>query len=162
MSNKFFKKGFSLIEVMIAVFVITVGIIGIYALVPRIVSIVFNNRDRFIASQLAREGVELVRNMRDNNALALRVWNQDLDGCFVSPGCKIDFDDLALGIFNASEVLQINVAGFYNYGVGNDTKFKRRIFITELEPDKRLNVSVEILWDTTGSYMLNTRLYNWR
>ena len=148
---RFYKqqKGFSLIEVMIAVFVITVGIVGIYALVPRIVGIVFDNKDKFVASQLAREGFELVRNIRDNNALAMGVWDQGLDDCSIAPGCKIDFDHLVLTSFNTNEVLQINPAGFYNYGTGDDSKFKRRIFITEIELDKRLDVTVEILWDTS-------------
>ncbi len=161
--KKFRKSaGFSLIEVMIAIFVIAVGIIGIYALVPRIVSTVFNNRDRFISSQLAREGFELVRNIRDNNVLAMDPWDTDLDGCSVDPYCKIDFDDSDLTSFDINEVLQINASGFYNYESGTDTKFKRRIIITETELDKRLDVSVEILWHTDKSYLLTGRLYNWR
>ena len=47
------NKGFSLIEVMVAVLVTTIGVVGIYALVPHVIKSTAFNYDRFIAIQLA-------------------------------------------------------------------------------------------------------------
>ena len=41
------QRGFSILEVIITIFVIIVGIVGVYSLVPRIVAISFANKDKF-------------------------------------------------------------------------------------------------------------------
>ncbi len=164
MYRKYIKKGFSLIEVMIAIFVIMVGIVGIYALVPHIVETVFANKDRYISAQLAREGFELVRNLRDNNSLAGISWDTGLLGCSNALGsCEIDYNDVGLSAPYAGNFLNINnVNGMYSYDAdGTDTKYKRKITITNTEPNKRLDILVEILWDFDKSYVLAGRLYNW-
>ena len=69
-------RGFTIIEVIMAIFVLVVGVVGIYSIAPRIVSITSINNRKFIASQLAREGIEIVRNIRDSNWLNGFDWNQ--------------------------------------------------------------------------------------
>ena len=67
MSNK--NNAFTLIEVVVAIFIIALVIVGVFTLIQRTIM------DRaFIASQLqasylAQEGIELVRNQRDENWL---------------------------------------------------------------------------------------------
>ncbi len=62
------KKGFSLIEIMIALFVLIIGIIATITLVTESVQQTRLSRDALIAASLAQEGTELVRNVRDANA----------------------------------------------------------------------------------------------
>jgi len=54
-------------EVIVSLFVITVGIVAAIGLLTKSVSNSINSRNQIIAAQLAQEGVELVRNIRDNN-----------------------------------------------------------------------------------------------
>ncbi|MBU1202889.1 prepilin-type N-terminal cleavage/methylation domain-containing protein [Patescibacteria group bacterium] len=70
----FFKKnraGFTLIEVLISIAVLTIGIVTALGLA---ISNFNNNRDNFLrvtGANLAREGLELVRNVRDSNWLKI-------------------------------------------------------------------------------------------
>ncbi len=64
------KKGFSIAEVIISLFVITVGLITILGLVASSIRESAASRNQIIASGLAQEGFELVRNVRDNNLLS--------------------------------------------------------------------------------------------
>ncbi len=61
------KKGFSIGEVMVAMFILLVGIVDAVFLTVRSIDNMKGSRDAVIATLLAQEGVELVRNVRDNN-----------------------------------------------------------------------------------------------
>ena len=56
-------------EMMIAAFVLTVGITGALNLIVSVMRNSMNTRNAVIASGLAQEGIELIRNIRDNNML---------------------------------------------------------------------------------------------
>lgn len=60
------NKGFSLLESILAVFLVAIGLVASLKLLTAGVSQSLKNRDQFTASLLAQEGVELARNMRDN------------------------------------------------------------------------------------------------
>ncbi len=77
------KKGFTLLETLIAIFILTLSITGpVY-----IASVAFRNtidsRDNISAQYIAEEVIEVIRNKRDKNALALTTpspttWVSDL------------------------------------------------------------------------------------
>lgn len=69
-------RGFSIIEVMVGVFIFSLGLVAVYALLASSLSVNTNNKNSIIASNLAREQVELYRNIRDTNYKKLQVWNQ--------------------------------------------------------------------------------------
>ena len=151
-------KGFTLIEVLVAISIITVGIVGIYAIIPRIVTITSDNIDKFIASQLAKEGVEIIRNIRDENQLKALVFSSGLINC--SEGCEIDYYDSLLTSYNA-RFLKIDTDGFYNYQSGEDTKFKRKITI--VQGANVLDINVEIIRAEEDSFFqVKEKLYDWR
>lgn len=157
------KKGFTLLEMMIAIVVITVGVIAIMSLIHRAILGSQLAASRVQSAYLAQEGLEIVRNIRDSNWLEQRenpeaVWDQNLQ-----PGdWEVSFGDLALTPFQ-SRNLKIN-GGFYNYSSGQDTKFKRKITIAG--PSSHvLEVSVEISWQERGnSYSASfyENLYDWK
>jgi len=156
-SKKYRRDGFTLIEILIAISVLIVGIVGVYAIVPRIVGVTAENRDEFIASQLAQEGLEIVRNMRDSNWLRGVAWDSGLNNC--SSGCEIDYNDASFSSY-ADRFLKIDNNGFYNYDSGEDTKFKRKITITP--SSNVLDVKVEIFWSGKGSpFQIEEKLYRW-
>lgn len=61
------EKGFSIGEVMVAMFILLVGMVDAIFLTVRSMGELYDSRDAIIATLLAQEGVELVRNVRDNN-----------------------------------------------------------------------------------------------
>lgn len=64
------KKGQGLVEVIIALGVITTGIIGVLTLTYSSLSASETSIKQIVAVNLAREGVEVVRNIRDSNWLS--------------------------------------------------------------------------------------------
>jgi hypothetical protein len=112
--------------------------------------------DRFTAAQLAKEGVELVRNLRDSVFLSNNpadwgaVLLPELAPCWgivvsgvreSSGGCEIDFNDVISPIslppaYNLSggRYLKVNGNGFYDYEGSLPTKFKRRIIVNAVQP----------------------------
>lgn len=161
-------RGFTLLEVVIAIFIITIGVGGVFALLSRTISSVSVTNDQFVASYLLGEGVEIVHNLRDTNSIqitngATSTWKYgiaDLDGngaddC--AAGCEVDYDDTALA--QADRLLKIDTDGYYNYDGGNDTSFKRKVKVTSVGDDK-IDVAVEVSWEGR-KIEAATELYNW-
>jgi hypothetical protein len=178
---KAFPKSFTLLEVILAITILTLAVGASFVLISQTLTSVSVVQSKLIASYLAQEGIEVVKNIRDNNWLKFQPWDQGLgEGDY-----ETDYDD-----FNLTECsypcdydydynlhfLKISEQGFYNYDSGNPTIFKRKITISDKEdldkdPEKdpeekpdRLKVSVEILWREKGknqSITAQEYLYNW-
>lgn len=67
------KRGFTIVEVLIAVVMIALTIVSITLLVVDTIGVNATNLKNFQAAQLSQEGLEIVRNMRDSN------WMRNLD-----------------------------------------------------------------------------------
>lgn len=77
------RSGFTLLEGIIAMTVITVGLVAGMSLAISNISTAQNNERRVVAVNLAREGVEAIRNMRDSNWLKVdlnRTYPSDAGG----------------------------------------------------------------------------------
>ena len=128
-------KSFTLIEVIIALFLITVGMLGPFALLQKTLAFTAITSSQLVASYLAQEGVELVRNIRDTNWLGRESWDNGLTEC--SSGCE----------FGST------LAGF-----------ARKITIQE-PTDDQMVVSVEVSWQERGRthyVYAQTELYDWK
>jgi len=152
------NKGFTLVEITIAIAVMTIGIVGSYAVVPMMIRNQTVNIDMFTASQLAHEGLEITRNIRDTNWLSDLTWKTGLLAC--SSGCEIDYNDAGFSSFQ-NRFLQVDTNGFFNYGSGTPSKFKRKVIIQE--QGDALNVRVQVLWNGKGSpFEAVENFYDWR
>lgn len=151
------KKGFTLIEVIVAISIFLIGIVGVYAVIPRIIAIGQANTLRFMASQLGREGIEIVRNIRDANWLVGDDFDEGLDDGVWRVQYNKDF------LLSASdESLKVDGNGFYNYDSGSLTNFKRKVTLSHPTADN-LRVKIEISWPGKGSpFQLEEILYDWR
>lgn len=156
------NKGFSLIEIVVAIGIIISVFIGSIILISFSISNTKVNKSRIIAIGLAQEGLEIVRNIRDNNWLAgLRdagSWREGLgEG---SHRVQYDLNNL---LFFANRPLKINSSGFYQYDTGTNTLFYRKINIEYID-NNQLKVTSEVTWRQQGidnSVGAETRLYNW-
>lgn len=157
------SKAFTLIEILIAITVMTLGVVGFHAAITRVASLTFSNSDRFVASRLAQEGIELVSNIRDTNWVEKTnpSWDDGLTG--YSSGCEIDYDDSDFTNWvEPGRYLKIDSNRFYNYQSGENTKFTRKITITPINADE-LKIKVRITWSGKGSPLeVEEHLYNWK
>ncbi len=152
------QKGFTLAELLITIFVFTVGILGIYLVVQNSYATINYARNRLIAIYLAQEGIEIVRNIRDTNWLEEANWDEGLPQG-TNFGVQYNRNFLLANYGNIP--LKIDNNGFYNYDTGQTTEFKRKINITKLD-DHTLNITVEVEWsDKFSPIIIQERLYDW-
>jgi len=159
------SKSFTLIETAVAIFVLTVGILTVSSLISYLLSISSIASQKLIASYLALEGIEIVRNIRDSNLLNDdRNWDDGLnDGYWQG-----DYNDSSLTSYNDS-FLKLESDGFYGYGEGIQTPFKRKIHIEQItdQDGKKIGIKVvvEVSWKERGrthSVKAQENLYNWQ
>jgi len=179
--NKMFrKKGFTLIEVMLAISILTIAVGGSFALIQQTLIAASLNQSELAASYLMQEGIEIVRNIRDNNWLEQRTvpgtsWDDGLTSCQSPDYCcegdyKTDVPPIFSSLtsfstcgFNNLHYLNIDENGFYGYSEGAPTKFKRKINVTKVD-NNTLEVSIEVQWSERGrdhSIKAQDYLYNW-
>lgn len=69
-------KWFAIIEVLIWIFIFTLGLISIYLLISSSLDLNRLSKNQIIATNLSKEWLELIRNIRDSNYLNNHNWNQ--------------------------------------------------------------------------------------
>src|SRR3990167_10563893 len=71
------KRGFTLVETLVAISIFTVSILGLLSVLSGGISDTSYAKKKIIASYLAQEGIEYIRNMRDNYVLypSNGTWN---------------------------------------------------------------------------------------
>jgi Tfp pilus assembly protein PilV len=135
LKRSFFSKtkGFSIGEVILASFILTTGLIAVSALVASSYRQALVSRDAIIATGLAQEGVELVRNVRDNDLAAGGTGFAEFSNSHKH--CRIDYNDaLVLDCTAASGALsrytlQYGSNGYYAHANTASERFSRHIYI---------------------------------
>jgi len=177
-----YKKGFTLIEALVAIFILTVSVTGLLGVVSQSVFNSNYTKNKAIAIGLAQEGVELVRNIQDTNLLQagdgqytdFDAFNQSVFSfCGATGGaCTISSDD-NLTITGCPIVgqqpecgnLYLSPDGHYsNDSIGNNiTPFTRSISIVPTGPNSG-RATVTVSWDQgslTRSVVYETELFMW-
>ena len=160
--KKVFKNrnysGFSFMETIISVFLISIGMIAVIGLMASSLRESLDSRDQVIATLLSQEGIELVRNIRDNN------WVNDqgsFDAGFPASSdenCRIDASSNLISCGSAlSLALKLDADGIYNHSNGEDTKFQRKIMIEyDNDTDKNLaTITSIVVWGNSFPLLLN-------
>jgi prepilin-type N-terminal cleavage/methylation domain-containing protein len=172
--QKFFKNisGMSMIEVMISLTIISVGLSAMLGLANYTIMASKASSGFLTASMLAQEGLELVRNVRDDNYNKGLAYNA---GIYNSSDSTFTID-YSRGINFTPNVITGAVLymhnGFYDYNSnGAVTPFHRLITISNTsgsicdDPDKCLVVRSEVAWqsgDRGHTYVAETMLTEWR
>lgn len=124
-------KGFSLLEVMTAIFLITAGLLAAVTLLVSGLKDSMDSRNQITAGLLAQEGVELVRNIRDNNwANNIESFdNNDFPGSDAN-NCRADINSSDVKSCNNGQDFSLyysNLSYYDHNSSGTQTKFKRKI-----------------------------------
>ena len=128
------NTGFTLLELIVAIFIITTGLVAAASLMSYSISAVIIGKSQIIATNLTQEGLEVVRSIRDNN------WH-----CIADPDCtdvtswneglgegdkQVEYNSLSLSVYISEPLKLYN--GFYQYTFGDEThetRFYRKITI---------------------------------
>ena len=165
--------GFTLLEVLVAIFIITAGIGGVLVLANQSVVTASINSQKLTAAYFAQEGLELARNYRDTNWLEGEGWLTGLaNGQWIT-------DLRRAGMTSGVSSYLCRTAGpsFFHYGGGANcaiagwqrTIFRRTITL-EQNPDgdpatNDLRVQSQVTWAERGrSHAVTAEeiLYDWR
>lgn len=166
-------RGFSLIEVTVAMFVLSVAILGSFTLIQRSLVSTSKTRFRLVAAYLAQEGIEVVRNIRDANWLERHQtgapinWDRNL-----AEGGYYNFDYRSQAIPDNSNCLGKNYlkfdGSFYRCSSDPKAQFQRKVIIQKIDLNgdgkEDMKVTVQVSWQDRGKpYNLEAQenLYNW-
>lgn len=174
--KKYNSKGFTLVEMMVAVLIMSIAVVGMIVVSSSGIVNFRYLKDKMNAGYLAGEGIELAHNFRDSYIISPDSGGWDgfvsaTSGC--EDGCTMDA--LYPGIVNSCAVTpdgpcqNIKVLnGVYTYGAtgAQDTKFIRVIKIIPITEGGNDEVLVEstVLWrEGTKKYTVTSTgsLMNW-
>jgi len=152
------QQGFSLLEVLVSIFVITIGIVAVVNLVSSAIGSVAINKSEIIAVNLAQEGLEIVRNIRDTNWQQGESWNNGLS----SGEYQVAYDSNTLFVYSGNPLLIDDI--MYQYNSGDPTPFYRKIIIDTIN-EYSIEVTSQVTWGQRGrnfEVIAKTILYDWR
>ena len=178
MYSDFLKKermiaGFTLIETLVAILIFSMAMAGLLLVVSYGIQSSVDNQHFLRAQFLALEGIEIARNARDNYFLSVsgNSWDSELGGCPISNdrdrACEITFSSGLLAECNPADDCRVRYDSATRlYGTyGQDTVFRRKIFLEKLSDDEVL-LSVDVSWPhRDGServFTLQENLRLWR
>ena len=156
------NKAFTLIEIVVAMFLLTVGTVGAFSLIQKTIAFTSIYSSQLQAAYLVQEGMEIIRNIRDTNYLEGSAWD---DGIGLDDDYRLDYQSLSFPDVVCGNYLKYNGS---SYVCSSDStgKFQRKITITKPEPElDKIIVSVEVSWRERGrthQVTAMTELYNWR
>ena len=179
MSMNTSKKGFTLVETMVAIAVLAIALVGPYSAVETALNASYVARDELIASALAQEGMEYIRSIRDNNYLNSRTWlvglstlscyNNAVSYCIVDPtlgDVNTTPSAISASALASVPVLKVTSTGLYNHrtiATNTNTRFKRTVQLTTVNGNE-VKVMVVVSWISAHqsySVTVTDNLQNW-
>ena len=147
-------KAFSMPEVILSVFILSVGLVSVVAVMSGSLRHSLTSRDEIIASGLAQEGIELVRNNRDNDFTV--AGHNGFTHFGVNRHCRVDWDDLVTADLTcyASKTLDdyrlVYSGGLYSNTEGSG-KYYRYIYVRfrETAGTDRATVRSFVFWENS-------------
>jgi len=177
------SRGFTLVETLVAIVIITVGLLGAIALIIYAISVASLVKGKLIASQLAQEGVEVVRNMRDNNWLAGKIgdgnWYDGLNVGLCVPILSGDDPSSKWGLVKITSEDDSESIVYFDknnkfYGQSSNVptswqaasfNLRRWLNVSYDSTNKRLEITSHVSWSEKGrdhSFEIKDYLYNWQ
>ena len=172
------NKGFTIIESLVAIAILILAITGAASAIQTGISSYIFSKDQIIAFYLAQEGLEQVRNIRDENGLKGQNWLTGIsanssDPCFFGKSCAAD--PIPLGnplLFRCGDapgscpvLRQDTSTGFFGYDPSwLATVFRREIVLTQINADE-ISILVTVDWSkgiVNRQFRAKESLLNWQ
>lgn len=163
------SKGFTLLEVIIALGIIGLGLIGVLTLVNFTISSGAVSASKLIAANLAQEGIEVIRNSRDSSANWADWYKSISDGSYRASLNLANYKWLMIAEADPHQTkLRFDSnTGLYFYAPvsqGSLTLFSRAVTIVS-GPNEEKQLMSEVRWQERGrnySLKVTSYLYNWQ
>lgn len=166
--NKLYKRGFTLVETLIAIAILLVAVVGPISLIGDALHKLYYAKDQMVAINLAQEGIEVVRARRDSNMLKINngVPSVNWDDGITVGDYTVDASSATIAPFGGGSTPQpVNLNnGFYVQTVGPATQFKRIITVVEIVAGRENKVTSTVTWMTggqTGTVTVTEYLFKW-
>lgn len=156
------NKGFTLIEAIVALVLVTIATGPVLILATSSINVASRIEHNLIAANLAQEGIEAVRNIRDTNWLTEVSFDNNLPvGTWRVVWNTVSGGLIAVG---SNPVLKKN-NGLYNYTSGIDTIFRRTVTISKPNSSELVLIS-SVIWTERGGLNRNisaeAHLFDWQ
>ncbi|TSC86138.1 MAG: Uncharacterized protein G01um10148_644 [Parcubacteria group bacterium Gr01-1014_8] len=168
------SSGFSLIETLVAISLLTIAIVVPMGLVAQSLATAFYARDQITAFHLAQEAIESVRSVRDGHILenALGTAVDLLEGIPNDAPFVIDTRDnyMDASVCTSGTCPPLETDGnLYGYGRGlsgwTATRFTRTAHVKFINAPDEIRVSVTVQWRSGSfqprSFTISENLYRW-
>ena len=165
-------RGFTLIETLVAITVLTMIIIGPLSLAAKSIGASLLSQNQITAFYLGQEALEYIINVKDNNFLQGLDWLNGLNNCLGADGCYVDIPRNTINacVGTCPLIKYDDTGGFYyNYQTGQNTIFIRTAKVTKINiqgnnDEARIQVTVQWLEKFGGqkSFTLQEDIFNWK
>lgn len=157
------ERGMTIIETLTSLVLLSIGLIPVFAIMSASVNLSNNIKDNLIAANLAQEGIEVLRAIRDTSWLNNAAFDQNLP----SGNYLVSWDSDTLIPYDSNAFVRKDPNKIYSHSSGSDTIFKRRINITPIVSpcNCELKVLSEVIWLEKGVNRVITaedHLFNWK
>jgi prepilin-type N-terminal cleavage/methylation domain-containing protein len=160
-------RGFTLVETLVAISILVAAVTGAFSAARIGINLSTYTKNQVIAFYLAQEGVEYIRNIRDNNGLASQSWLTGLNNCIAPNTCMIDAPQGTISqctVLGICPLLKQDTNGFYTYTSGTDTIYRRSIQITPISATEA-SITVSISWQkglVLRTFRVRENILNWQ
>lgn len=157
------REGSVLIETIVGLSIVLIAMVGIISLVTRAFSLNSDVSARFVAANLAAEGIELTKYYlnTDWNAVTPGVYEFSYKCETFSPLCAINLGtDLSL---RSVKPLNVDASGMYSYDAGTPTSYTRSVIVDW--SGTSVEVASIVSWTLKGQVneiQLSDKFFNWR
>lgn len=160
------QLGFTLVEALVAISILLVAVVGPISLIGDSLHRIYYAKDEMIAINLAQEGVEVVRQVRDSNMLGGGAWDVGI----TTGNYTLDANILSLtsSVASPQPVYIDTTSGIYlqTNNVGRTiTQFSRVVNIEVVNPGIENKVTSTVTWKTggdTGTATVSENLFHLR
>lgn len=170
------RKGFTLLETLVAVFILMLAISGPLSIAYKGFSAVSVAKEQVVAFFLAQDAIEFIRFARDSNKLATSNWLTgsalNLTNCISPNKCSFDSTSSAQPAICSSGVCAIlkydSATGKYQYTTGVNTIYTRTVSILPVNGGvtSEAIASTTVSWKGAGnitrSATIFENIYDWQ
>jgi prepilin-type N-terminal cleavage/methylation domain-containing protein len=170
------KKGFTIVESLIAITILVLVITGATSAIQTGISSYIFSKDQIIAFYLAQEAVEQIKNIRDENGIKKQNWLSGIsanasDPCYFGNACIVDsigspiLTECDDGPSSCPTLRQDTATGFFGYNLAwPETVFRREIVLTQINADE-ISILVTIDWSkgiVNRQFRARENILNWQ